>query len=56
MAVKYADVPESPEETDAVGVPPAMFNTANFAEVVAFPPITKSLVVLFSMINPPGIA
>lgn len=37
----------SPEETEAVGVPlPVMLSTANFAEVVAVPPIKVSRVVL----------
>ena len=37
-------VPDSPEETDAVGVPPATLSTANLAEVVAVEPTRRSRV------------
>ena len=42
-AVKYA-APVLPAETEATGVPPATFRTANLAEVLEIPPIRRSRV------------
>ena len=41
-ASKNALVPFNPDDTDAVGVPLLMFNTANFADVVERPPRRRS--------------
>ena len=40
-AVRYAE-PALPAETEATGVPELTFSTANFAEVVAFDPSSRS--------------
>ena len=46
-AVKYAEVPLRPDDTEATGVPvPDIFNTANFAEAVEVPPIKRSTVLI----------
>ena len=38
--------------TDAVGVPPAILRTANFAELVDVPPMRRSRVLLFGLKTP----
>ena len=45
-AVKNAEVPLSPEETEATGVPLFTFKKPNLALVVAVPPINTSSVEL----------
>ena len=46
------DSPEVVAETEAVGVPPATFNTENLALDVAIEPINRSCVVLASKTDP----
>ena len=53
--VPFADryvPPATPAESDAVGVPPAIFRTANFALAVDVPPRSKSSVVIFGLSVP----
>jgi len=52
-AVRYIELPDSPEDTDAVGVPPfPKLSTANFALVVACEPTRRSRVPLRGTIAP----
>ena len=45
-------VPFNPEETDAVGVPPATLRNPNLAEVVLVAPIKMSSVIFVGAIAP----